>query len=448
MTTEPDDRAALGIDVLKSFAYVIPLEKFVYRKADRWAVYEPVGVGGLTAHLYEQGLDEKSVRDLLEQKPYVKTYGWTMEPGAGPVYIDSEDRAYLNTWVAPTLVPEPHPYPRIERLLSWLTQGDSAGAEWICHWLALKVQNPAIVPMVAVVLATKPGGGKGTLAMILRQMLGPENCAVIESGALESRFNSRWAGKLFVLADEVITSESGKDVSNRLKVLITGDDIELEGKGTNQIAIRNRAAWMFASNDDVAPVLVEQSDRRYTIFGNFNELPTDYREMLNRCFEADRRTPTASFSKEIAGFYHDLLALQVDRRLVEYPYDNDARQELIEASLPGHKQFFGHVDVVGIDALLERVVTHGDWSLTKTRPEWDLGAQGVAAQMVYECYRIYCGDVGCKPLRANRFGVAVRKHGWPTPRLGDARRIYYTVRRVGGAVTPGPKGFPQTEAAA
>lgn len=421
-----------------AFAFVIPWERFVYRRDGRWLVTEPIGKEGITNHLLESGMAPDEVKAMLQSRSYNKVYGVEIVPGVGHFHEEG-GRWYLNTWVEPRVVATPGEYPRIERILDFLTDGDAAGAEWLAHWLALKVQNPAIVPRVAAVFTTKPGSGKGTLAKILSLLLGPENCATIEGSALESRFNARWADKLFVLADEVLTSESVKDVSNRLKVLIDAEHIELEGKGENQRAVRNRLAWMFASNDDVAPVVLEVGDRRYSVFSNHSPVPDEYKQMLKDAWEDDGATPTASFAAEISAFYHDLLELEVDRRLVSSPYDNAARDELIEANLPSHRLFFRYVDDVGVDALLDRVVTQGDWSLSRTRPEWDFGADGLATNIIYQCYVLFCRDAGAKALKLNKFGSAVKKHGWRPVRGGTKRNHGYAVRR-NTTTTPAPAG--------
>lgn len=432
------------------FVYVIPLEKYVYRRNDRWAVHEPVGKHGITAHLLAEGWDKDEIKSTLKAHSYPKVYGAEIAPNAPTIYRSPLDgKLYVNTWVPPELEAEPGEYPRIERILNFLCSNDTGAVEWVCNWMALKIQDPAIVPKVAAVFTTQPAGGKGTLAKLMRLMLGPENCDVIENGALANRFNAKWAQKLFVLADEVLTSDSLKDVSNRLKVLIDGEFIELEGKGTNQRSIRNRLAWMFASNDDVSPVVVEAGDRRYAVFSNHGHVPDDYRSMLEDCWEPDKSTPTPSFLAEIKAFYHDLLHLQVDRRMAARPYRNESREALMDASRPGHQMFFTRVDEDGIDDLVERVVLHADFSLQKSRHEWDFGDQGLATSMIYQCYVKFCDDEGMKALRSNKFTVAARKWGWEYARLGEKRTRCLVVRRTpGGVVPPGPKAFPQAEASA
>lgn len=395
--------------VLRSFAYLVPAEKFVYQRNGAWCVTEPVGKDGISHHIRSLGVaDPKQIRTLLASQAYPVAYGWGPKPGKGDFWYAQDGKLYLNTYHPPTLQPSPGDYPTIERVLAHLTDHDPAGQEWLCHWIASKLQDPTYVPKVAVVLATSPGAGKGTLATIIQEMLGPKNCATIKQQELESRFNARWIDKLFVLADEVKSAENFRDISNLLKVLIDGKELESEAKGINQRAVRNNLMWIFASNDRISPVTIEGGDRRYTVFSNHKPLPPEYRETLNACFEADRETPTPAFRSEMAGFFDDLLHLDVDRRLVSVPYRNTARDTLLEANLAPHELFLRTVDRDGIDAYLDAAL-HDEFQLNKQRPDWDF-PEGISTQIIYKVYRHFVSGVGGKSMKLNRFMVALRNH--------------------------------------
>ncbi len=422
---------------------MIPFQAFVYRQDGEWKLDTPVGREAILAYLVNQGFDVDTVTAAIKQRRYRKVNDVVMMPNKPPLYRDSKDGSvFINTWVPPKLTPAAGPYPRIKSVLDWLTRGDAEGKRWLLHWMAQKVQNPEIVPKVAVVFTTEQGGGKGTIARLMMLMLGPENCAVISRGALESRFNSRWLPKLFVLADEVLSSENLKDLSDYLKLLIDAPSIELEGKGKDQRSIRNRLAWMFASNDRVSPVRVEKGDRRYTVFSNHDPLTPEYDAVVKAvAFEADQANPAPWFTAEIQGLFHELLTMKVDRQLVSRPYQNEARRQLIEASLSAHELFCHHVDEHGIDALLEEVLNHSDWTFSSKRHHWDFGPNGVSTQIIYECYLQFCRQTGTKqPLRYNKFGQVLRNHRGPNGESWEFRRNIipgseqrvnsYVVRRV------------------
>jgi hypothetical protein len=396
---------------LSDFAYHIPLEKFVYRHPDRsWNTGEMVSKEGIRNHLLWGGWSMPEIKILLQEGSYLRVHGTDFAPGKEPLMRQADGRFYLNTWIRPTLEPLPGEYPTIERILAWLTNDDQDAQLWLCSWMAAKVQKPDFVPKVAVVLAAEQGTGKGTLASVLQRMLGEANCATIERSALENKFNSRWIDKVFVLADEVLSHDNLKDVSNLLKVLIDGSEIEIERKGKDQRTIRNKLAWMFASNDKVAPVVLESSDRRYSVFSNHNMLTPEYDALLKGCFVAsDKARVTPTFAREIQAFYYDLLHMDVDYVLISKPYANVSRAELIEANLSSHEMFFKSVQESGVDEWLVAVLRK-DWNLEKARGDWDFGEHGLSLGMLYACYVEFCRTAGGKPLKINRFGVAVRNH--------------------------------------
>lgn len=441
----PPDPVTLALDtqldgLLSEFAFLVPQERFCYRRNGAWATDELVGKEGIAHHLVSLGCSVDDAAAILRAKAYRAAYGFDRIPNQGPIAA-IQGRCYLNSWRPPALTPAPGPYPTIERLLDWTTAGDVAGQLWLTHWLAAKAQDAAFVPKIAVVLAGQPGSGKGTLALILATILGRENCVTIGREALDSRFNARWADKLFVLADEVVTNENVRSNAERLKQLIDASEIELEAKGKDQRTSKNRIAWLFASNDDVAPVIVERGDRRYSVFTNHNTIPPTYKALLDGSFEADRESPTAAFRAEIAAFAYDLLALEVDRALIARPYENAAREELITASLPSHRIFIEEVNARGLDAVIAELY-HDYHPFLQSRNKWDYGAEGVAYEAgLYQIYAEFCEQRGMHPLKANKLGVALknRPDRWPHTRIyaSDGRRAWvYCVPRTPAALGP------------
>lgn len=417
------------------FAFLVPSEKFVYKEQGVWKLNSLVGKEGIKHYLKMRGWEDDVITAAIKSGNYMVVADVIMQPNKPPLYSDAQGNVFINTWVAPTIQPQAGLYPSINALLNKITSGDEEGIKWLKHWIALKVQNPEIVPKVAVVISTTPGLGKGTLFYIISCLLGQENCAIIGREALESRFNSRWAQKLFILADEVLCSDNVRDVSDRLKMLIDAPVIELEGKGKDQRQVKNRAAWMFASNDKISPVNVERGDRRYTVFNNHDVLEPEYVDMLNGLFEADRETPTNMFVQEIQAFYYEMLNLEVDRGLVARPYQNEAREQLIDANTHAHDLFFKEVDEYGIDEWLEKVLAQGqDYTLSRSRPSWDFKENGVATDIIYQCYIEFCKSRGVRGfLKYNRFGAAIRGHRpvWQPKKnsAGDKRVNCYVVKR-------------------
>lgn len=424
---------------IPNMVFSLPHEKFVFRTGNKWQVASPVGDKGAIAFLVDQGAT------AIEAKLHVKNpeehtvvHGFDMNPGAAALY-QQDGYSYGNLWVPPSLVPAPGAYPHIEQVIEWFVQGDEEGRRWIKHWLAFKVQDPNVLPKVALVLASKQGGGKGFLFSVMSQILGPHNCAKVKQHEIGNHFNSRWVQKLAVLGDEILSNENVKDISQLLKVLIDGSDVERQGKHKDQTEVRNRLMWMFASNDKVSPITLEDSDRRFSVFTNHADVSDDFKQALNSCFEEDRSTPTAAFLAEIAGFAHDLMKIDVDFDFITRPYSNEARRTLMAANRTSQDAFFERVKEETIDPMLETLLMTrpGTGLLHFDKKEWDLGADGVKGEIVYQCYRMFCAETGQMPMKFNKFCAAV-KHStdWKKVRVvtptGARPYVFVVPRRTEG----------------
>lgn len=413
--------------------FSFPLEKFITRRGQTWDVSSPVKKAGAMAFLVDNGWPPAKAKYLLDS-PDLQTviYGTDLCPGEPPIFMDDSGRRMLNLWTPPTLQVKEGPFPRIRLVTEHLANGDPEALRYLDHAFAQKYQDPNKLPKVAIVIATTQGAGKGFMYRVISEMLGVKNCAVVTQAELESNFSGRYARCLFILGDEVISADNPRDISQKLKVLIDGGEIEMERKYENQVAIRNRAMWLFASNSQVSPLQVEGSDRRYTFFSNFSSPPPEYTSAMNSCFEADRTTLTASFKEEIAGYAWYLRHLAVDYDFVSRPYKNAARDNLIEANRSSHDMFCREMDENGFDVLYE-AAKRREFSIGNQddRKDWDFGEDGVATGTLYAVYRAYCKDSGQFPLRLNKFGAALKNHlpAWRHSRQ-DVKSGGKTVRRV------------------
>ncbi len=438
----PEQRNS-AVKAFNDFAFVVPLEKFVYKLDGKWQHSTPVGLKSIIQLLRERGLARELIQAGLDAHAYRVAYGFETLPNQADISTsEAEGRAFLNLWVPPTLTPAPGPHPTIDRIIDFLCGHDLEGVRWLTQWVAYKIQNPGALPKVATLFLTQPGAGKNVLFRIIESMLGPDNCANLKRSALENNFNSHWATKLFVLADEITSGDDVRNITDRLKILIDSPRVELEGKYTNQKFVTNRIAWMFASNDRVIPLSIEPGDRRYTVFRNMEPIAPEYKALLDGCFGKDRHAFTPEFEAEVRGFWADLLKAPVDLAGVFRPYQNEARTDLIHAGLPGHELFFEHVRLHGIDSLLEDVMRE-NWNLQQTRGEWDMGEYGVSCQVVYEAYRTFCRKAGVRGTqKINRFGIAMRNHApeWTKARVTNSKKkqvyVYVVPRAEEVAVTP------------
>ncbi len=389
----------------RGLIYVVPWNKYLFKRDGAWAVDEPINAEAALKYMINSGATFDEAKEYLKRSSHPTVLKVGVFPNRETIFEDT-----LNLWVPPSLTPVSGAFPRVEAILNWITAGDEGALAWLLHWSARKVQNPFVLPKVAVILLGTPGSGKSSYGRIMREMLGARNCAVIERAALESNFNSSWIGKLFVQAEEIVSPDHMKEIGERLKMLITSEELEIEAKGRDRRKAPNHMAWLFCSNDRVSPLQIEAADRRYSVFANHKEITDEYRALVAGCFDAlDHFTP--SFKEEVQGLYAYLMQLSVDTELVRLPHQTEARDTIIASSERGHDRFIREIKERGVDALI-----HDYPDISMYDEEWDFGERGIKTQYLYGVYSRFCKTNGFGRLSDNKFGAALRAAGWPRVR--------------------------------
>ncbi len=408
---------------IDELVFLVPQGKFVFLHPNgRYSTEQLVGKSGAREHLLELGMDHETVKTIFKVGDYRRAYGIDIAPGEPTLFRTTVrgDEVYINAYVPPALQPEEGEFPTIREMLAAVTDGDEAGIRYLTHWMAFKAQNPGARSMVAIVLQGGQGIGKTLLGHVLRHILGPENCSSISQNALESQFNSAYAGKLFVMADEVVDKENAITTSNKLKQLISDPVVHVNGKNVKQFEAPNRTSWWFTSNAS-APVRVEgPGDRRYTVFRGLSTPTAEYRAKLAACFE--RNEPTAGFRQEIAAFAHSLLNTKVDVPLISRPYENEARAQVMQASRTSFEAFFEEVDDRGIDWLIKEYRDGQQKPLP--RESWDYGG-AIEFQTLYAVYRDWCSRNGFRsPVSRQTLGREMKllRPTWTRKRVSTGHR--------------------------
>jgi len=169
-----------------------------------------------------------------------------------------------------------------------LSGNDEAGTKYIIDYLAHAVQKPGELPRVALVFQSDQGTGKNIFfENFVRKMLGCEYLLqTAEMDKVIGRF-SMINNKLFVIMDET----SGKDSfsnSDKIKNIITAEQVAWERKGIDGININNCGRYLFFSNNET-PVKIESSDRRYVVYKCSNDRQNDsvYFKEMSKMFNDD-----------------------------------------------------------------------------------------------------------------------------------------------------------------
>ena len=161
--------------------------------------------------------------------------------------------------------------PRADTIIVEADYVESEPEAFLLDWIAQPMQAllNTFEPMrmnTSTVLQGSQGSGKTTLTNAICAFYGHSNCMTITQQILEGKFDEHLIDKLFVVANEVMSSSNRTmETANRIKPWITDAHIAVEGKGKMMRVVPNNFNMMFTSNDE-RPVIVEKTDRRYSIF--------------------------------------------------------------------------------------------------------------------------------------------------------------------------------------
>jgi hypothetical protein len=172
--------------------------------------------------------------------------------------------------------PDPHPEQRCQRFLAHLRdvicgQEESDVYEFLLDVLAAKVQRPAELTEVAIVLRGEQGAGKNTFANEFGALFGDRHwCAIEKLDQVTGRFNAALSSKLVVVLDEAVWP-GNREFTGALKALVTSPRLMIERKGIDPeeeinaiqtfVLTNNQWAWPAELKDRRALVLDVSSNR-------------------------------------------------------------------------------------------------------------------------------------------------------------------------------------------
>lgn len=306
------------------------------------------------------------------------------EVGFDPTGRDSSIQC--NLWRGWPIKPKPG---KIDRLLELLRHmcSEEAGPvadalhRWVLCWLAYPLQHPGAKMKTTIVVHGPQGFGKNFFFECVAKIYGRYG-AVIGQDAVEDKYNDWISAKLFLIADEVVARSELYHIKNKLKSLITGDEVRVNPKHIAARSERNHCNLVFLSNEP-QPQVLEEDDRRHAVIWHPPKLSKDfYREVKA---EIDNGGPAA--------LYHYLLNYPIPPDFHEgtEPPMTAAKAELID---------LGRDNCV----LFIQAVQDGDLPPLKAQP-------GLSRDW-YRCYRRWCQDEGLRPANHQRFSnILLRRRG-------------------------------------
>lgn len=189
--------------------------------------------------------------------------GLTYRPGAPRLTDDQR----FNTWpgwgCAPADAEHPLGLTPWYQLLNHLFNHDTAEVAWFERWLACPIQHPGTKLHVAVTLwGVHHGTGKSLVGYTMKELYG-RNFVEIGTAELHADDNEWADSKQFVMGDDITGSDKRRD-SDRLKRVITQEEVRINIKFKPKYALPNLCNFYFTANSPFAHYL-EDHDRRHYI---------------------------------------------------------------------------------------------------------------------------------------------------------------------------------------
>ena len=255
--------------------------------------------------------------------------GLTFDPSTEEQLVTTPIGQMINQWRGFEMAKEmPDKYdpeivqPFLDYIREVVADGEEEAYEWVLAWLKDMFQKPEQKPGTALVLVGVQGAGKTFLGeRVLRPMIGGTHSAQTNSiTMLTDKFNQIMDNKVFLQCDEAIHSYQ-KDVSSRLKSLITDKDMRIEPKGVNAFLKPNHLHFLFTSNEQSTAMFIDPSpyERRFTVL------------KVSDCRARDLEYWKGMHQWLDKGLPHLLKYLLTDpynRSLVNRPLDTDAKRDL------------------------------------------------------------------------------------------------------------------------
>ena len=197
--------------------------------------------------------------------------------------------------------------------------------KYFYNWLSF-IANSGEKTRNAIILRGVQGTGKNSLAdYILTPFFGQRYCKTVSNDDIRSQFNGIFENLLFVFFNEVKPDFNAEStVYEKLKALITDNAILVNEKYIKVRQTNNIFNCMFFSNNPV-PVVIEASDRRYSIF-------TSNVKLEDKFSKDEIKDIIDTLPSELINFWDIISNLDYDPGLAGKCYINEAKQIITETT--------------------------------------------------------------------------------------------------------------------
>jgi len=268
------------------------------------------------------------------------------------------ERGFVNRYITPDVLRKSAvpgvgmAVPKYTKLLTMHICGDDQDVyDLLINHLAYMVQN-RVKTRVAFLFQGTQGTGKGVwFNFVLAQIFGRDYCADVLQKVFVKEFNLFLESNFCILVDEVEAnfSETNSEITRVLKQVIADTHISVEGKGVDIRNGINNANFFFATNKRNG-VHIEPGDRRFIV------APCQENKIYDMPWWGDDDKMVELLQSETEDFVVYLKGYTVDRDKVNRPFDNPAKEALIDLSKTNADYFFEAVKAGNWEWLSENIV--------------------------------------------------------------------------------------------
>lgn len=175
-----------------------------------------------------------------------------------------EDSTSLNLWTGWAIQPKKGNCDAwLELLSNIICGGDVKLCNWLLHWFANVLREPADKPLTAPVIIGEEGAGKSALIGYFGRILGRGFTVVTNDEHIHGKFNKHLASTLLLHSDEALYAGDRRH-AGIIRSLITDEHRIYEQKGIDARQVKNYLRLILTSNEmHAAPA--KPGDRRYTV---------------------------------------------------------------------------------------------------------------------------------------------------------------------------------------
>ena len=307
-------------------------------------------------------IETKSRTSILREfKPYIKEFAPLKPAFYGEFFNTYVPNGFLDVKINNVLdvnkfteITLPQRYPVINALLENIAPYIDERV-FLLNWLST-ILNTAKKTKTAIILKGIQRTGKGVFASkIIEYAMHESNCFVATNANLSDNFNSYLEDKLFITFDEVKGDfHKDKDIANKIKLIVSEENISIRTMHTNPYMIRFSANCIFLSNEDL-PIPMDQSDERLSVIETKSKtLKTVATEM-----GYDIHNFIELLEKERDAFLVHLKICKYSKQLAMSTIANKTKKAIQDATSTTQsvlKTAFRSQDIETIDEILEEAI--------------------------------------------------------------------------------------------